>query len=104
MDIIATLKKGTRHHRAGNLEAAMALYDMVLQNDPQHADTLHLYGLALHQQGNSDEAIRRINMAIANQPGNIVYHQNLCTIFSATGRIDEGIAICEAFGRQVPRS
>ena len=104
MDIIGVLKKGTQHHQAGRLEAAMALYEEVLRHHSQHADALHLSGLVIHQMGDSDEAIRRIKMAISRQPHNTVYNQNLCSILSAAGRIDEGIALCEAFLRQVPQS
>jgi len=104
MDIIGVLKEGNRHHQAGRLEAAMALYEEVLRQHSQHADALHLSGLVTHQMGDSDEAIRRIKMAIRRQPRNTVYKQNLCSILSAAGRIDEGIALCEALLREAPQS
>ena len=40
----------------------------------------------------------------SNSPRNIVYHQNLCTILSATSRIEEAVAICQLFLQQFPQS
>lgn len=57
-----------KRHRAGQLEAAAALYAEVLALAPRHADALHLSGLLAHQQGRHREAIAAITQAIDGAP------------------------------------
>ncbi len=43
-------------HKEGRLEEAVAVYREILTTQPDHADALHLLGVALHQMGRNDEA------------------------------------------------
>jgi protein O-GlcNAc transferase len=85
MNVHAKLKKGTHHHHAGRLAAAMDVYEEVLNHRPEHPDALHLSGLVAHQQGRSEEAIRRIMGAVAQQPENRVFRSNLYLVLFAAG-------------------
>ena len=39
------IQNGLAHHQAGRLQKAEAIYQSILQNQPQHPDALHLLGL-----------------------------------------------------------
>ncbi|HIF34493.1 MAG TPA: tetratricopeptide repeat protein [Planctomycetaceae bacterium] len=45
------LQRGIALQKSGQLEKAAALYDQVLEQDPQHPDALHLLGLVNANQG-----------------------------------------------------
>ncbi|MCH7988195.1 MAG: tetratricopeptide repeat protein, partial [Planctomycetes bacterium] len=45
------LQNALKHHQAGKIEQAEALYREILRFDSQHADALHLLGVAVYQQG-----------------------------------------------------
>lgn len=55
-------------HRAGDTAAALAAYDSVLQQDPNHAEALHLKGILSGQQGRPDEALELLDRAVSNAP------------------------------------
>ncbi len=39
-------------HKTGNLDAAAQLCGEILQSTPEHADTMHLFGIIAGQTGN----------------------------------------------------
>ena len=57
--------QGLTLHQQGQLEAAREHYLATLSDVPQHFDALHLLGVIAHQEGNSDEAVRLIEAALA---------------------------------------
>lgn len=85
MDVNANLRLGTRHHQAGRLKAALAVYKKILHHFPDHPDVLHLSGLISHQGGNSFDAIKKIGKAVAQRPQNTVFRKNLGMILFAAG-------------------
>ena len=62
------LKTAIEHHRNGELHEAKTLYLEVLSTQPAHPDALHLYGLACHQQGDHNTAIKYIRKAVELVP------------------------------------
>ncbi|MBC2734784.1 MAG: tetratricopeptide repeat protein [Desulfobacteraceae bacterium] len=104
MDVNAKLKIGTRHHQAGRLKDAMAVYEQILHHFPDHPDALHLSGLITHQQGNSDDAIRRIRRAIERHPQNFVFRKNLCMILFAAGKVHDSMRCCQKLIGDFPGS
>jgi Flp pilus assembly protein TadD len=64
-------------HKEGRLEEAVAVYREILTTQPDHADTLHLLGVALHQMGQNDEARPLIERATKFQPNVPHYHNHL---------------------------
>ena len=64
-EIAELSKKAVRHHQAGQLAEAESYYRKVLAIDPTHFDSLHLLGVAAHQSGRSELAVKLINQAIA---------------------------------------
>jgi tetratricopeptide (TPR) repeat protein len=81
--------EGLRHHQAGRLDQASALYLKALAEQPDDADTLHLLGVLRHQQGSSSEAVELVTKAIAITPNNPEACSNLGVVLAAIGRFDE---------------
>jgi protein O-GlcNAc transferase len=80
------------HHRAGRLQDALALYQQVLEGDPDHADALHLAGVVAAQLGDQSTAIGLIEEAISVNPGVADFHSNLGIALRGLGRLDEALA------------
>ena len=92
----AELDRAIRHHQAGELDAAKAIYSRILEADPRHPDALNLSGVVAHQTGHQETAIRLIERAISIDDGNASYYNNLGEALRAFGRHRDAI---EAYGR-----
>lgn len=84
-----TLEQARTHHQEGRLDQAEALYKRILEETPDHPETLHLMGLMAFQRGKVDIAVDRITRAIQGAPSVGKYHGNLGSILLADGRDDE---------------
>jgi protein O-GlcNAc transferase len=87
----ATFSEALRHHEAGRLGDAQALYRAILQEDPDHADTLHLLGLITAEQGDPAEGAALIQRAMALAPGRAPYHNNLAFSYRMLGRAEDAL-------------
>jgi len=73
-------EKQTKFDRAlsfqkdGQLEAAKAILEEVLQENPAHVEVLHLLGLIAYQTGNAAQAASFISKAVTLNPNNAVFH------------------------------
>src|SRR5438876_2663351 len=54
-----------QRHQAGDLSAALAMYEQILRLQPDHADTLNMLALLESQRGNLSRALELISRAIA---------------------------------------
>jgi tetratricopeptide (TPR) repeat protein len=84
--------EGLRHHQAGQLDRARALYLKALALQSNDADVLHLLGLLRHQQGSSLRAVELIAKAVAIKPDYPEAHSNLGNVLSDLGRSAEAVA------------
>ncbi len=96
MTTAETLETGLRHHEAGRLADAAAVYQRILTTEPDHADSLHLLGVVHFQTGRAELAISHIARAIEINPGVAPYHNNLANALSALGRTAEAIPAFQA--------
>lgn len=80
-----------RHHEAGRSGIAQALYRSILAQDPDHADSLHLLGLIITEQGNPTAGAAMIQRAMALAPGRAPYHNNLALSYRMLGRNDDAV-------------
>ncbi|MGO8755850.1 MAG: tetratricopeptide repeat protein [Gallionellaceae bacterium] len=80
-----------QHHQAGRVSQAESIYRQILQNNPDHADALHLLGVLCHQTGNNELAVGSINRAITVDPANPFFYDNLGTVYQALSRLDEAV-------------
>jgi tetratricopeptide (TPR) repeat protein len=74
-----------RHHEAGRLDEAEALYRAILQDEPRQPHALHLLGVRAHQAGRHREAIDLIHQALAVHGPHPAFHSNLAAVYLAVG-------------------
>ncbi len=86
------LRAAFAHHRAGRAEAAAALYERVLQQNPGHADALHLYGVLHAQAGRLETALPLLTRAARRAPRNAGFLSDLGNVLRRLGRLDEALA------------
>lgn len=86
------LQAAIRHHHAGILPEAEALYRRILQQQPTHSQALQLLGVLRHQQGQSSVAVELIGRAIALRPDWPQAYSNRGEALRVLGRLDEAIA------------
>ncbi len=77
------LSEALRLHQAGALGQAQSLYEKILALDANHADALHLAGVAQYQGGHYDEAEQHIRRAIERNGTVASYHANLGLVLEA---------------------
>ncbi|HKI35572.1 MAG TPA: tetratricopeptide repeat protein [Gemmataceae bacterium] len=92
LSIAQRLALAVRHHEAGRLQEAEALYQAVLQEAPQHPHALHLLGVLAHQAGRHQEAREQIRRALAVHGPHPAFHSNLAAVCLALGLLDESLA------------
>jgi protein O-GlcNAc transferase len=63
------LERARHFHRAGNLAAAADLYRQVLRIDPRHGEALYALGVIHVLTGRFEPAQRRLEEALAREPG-----------------------------------
>ncbi len=85
-------QNAVQHHQAGQLPQAQELYQQILQQQPNHADTLHYLGVLAHQLGQNDNAIDLLTRALALQPDWPEAYCNLGEAHRAHGQLPQAIA------------
>ncbi len=86
------LERAVSHHSAGDMKAAVSLYDDVLARAPDNSTALNLSGLVAHQTGDHELAAARIARAIDISPDYVDAHGNLGLALTELGRHDEAVA------------
>jgi predicted O-linked N-acetylglucosamine transferase (SPINDLY family) len=76
-------------HRQGQLAEAEALYEDILQTEPQHIDALHFLGVLKNQQRQPQRAVELIKQSIQHYPNNAAAHSNLAIALYTLNRFDE---------------
>jgi predicted TPR repeat methyltransferase len=79
-------------HRAGQLDAAEAIYRRVLALAPDHPDALHFLGVLHHQRGASEIALDLIRRAIVVDPALPDRYINLGNVLAERGEWDAAAA------------
>ena len=90
-DIAPMLATATRHHQAGRLDEAEAMYQEILQKYPDQPDALQYMGLIAHHKNNSQSAIDLLRKAISINPFSADYYVNLGAIFKHNGRLRDAL-------------
>ncbi|MBS1709605.1 MAG: tetratricopeptide repeat protein [Armatimonadetes bacterium] len=88
----ALVAAGLAKHQAGNVAAALELYQKALQSEPGHADALCLTGAALIQQGQFDEAIDYLERATQSNAKHVSAWTNLGTAWQSMGHATQAMA------------
>jgi predicted O-linked N-acetylglucosamine transferase (SPINDLY family) len=87
--LAATLQEALAYHQDGKHAEAARLYETILSMDPLHGEAQHLFGLLLHQKGESLGGLARIRGALQQEPANPVYLYNSGVILQELGRDGE---------------
>ncbi|MDI9331638.1 MAG: tetratricopeptide repeat protein [Alphaproteobacteria bacterium] len=85
------LQKALKFHESGHLDAAQALYEQVLRQQPKHFDALHLLGALWHQKGDHKRAIELIRQAIDLYARNPLFYVNLANALTEIGEYPEAL-------------
>lgn len=75
--IAESLQEAVGAHQSGDLPRAESIYRDIVRIDPQHADALHLLGLAAHQRNKNADAVDYISRAIQSNDAFAPYYGNL---------------------------
>ena len=92
LSVAGELNRAIQLHRAGDLDAARAIYERILAASPNHADALNLCGVIAHQTGDQETAIRLIEQAIGINAANAGYYNNLGEAYRAFNRNDRAVS------------
>ncbi|MFJ3045838.1 tetratricopeptide repeat protein [Herbaspirillum chlorophenolicum] len=86
---LASLRQAIDAHMAGQLDAAAAVYEAVLEQDPIQPLALHYFGIYLHQVGRHDEAVEKLMLSCALESEDAGWQNDLGNVLFALGRFDE---------------
>ncbi len=90
-DLDDQFARALKVHQSGDLFSAKSLYENILNQHPNHADTLHLLGLLAAQLGEFEVSMDWIQKAIALKPDVPVFHNNFGNSLKALGKLDEAV-------------
>lgn len=91
-------------HQAGRLREAAALYEQIIAQQPRHFDAAHLRGVIALQEGNYEEAERRIRAALQWNPDDVAALGNLGTALLRAGKSEAAHKNFERTTRLQPNS
>jgi len=80
------------HFNAGRLQEADTLYRQVVDRQPNNARALHMVGFVAHRRGLHDVAADWIHRAIAADPHEPEFRNNLGVVAAASGQNQQAIA------------
>ena len=78
-------------HQTGNLAGASTIYNRILEEQPDHLDTISLLGTLNLQAGNFDAACVLLKKSTELKPDNAIAHCNLGSALHASGRFNDAI-------------
>ncbi|OYP35828.1 tetratricopeptide repeat protein [Rhodopirellula sp. MGV] len=95
VDVEERFQKAMDLHREGELTDAESLYQAVLKDDPDHADSLQLLGVIAAQLGDLPLAVKRTELALSKYPDQPVTYNNLGNMLVELDRFEEAISAYE---------
>jgi protein O-GlcNAc transferase len=86
------LERALGLHRAGKLDEADKLYRAFLRSQPGNADALHLLGVLTQQRGDAPGGEKLIRQALARNPAQPMFHNNLGKVLGEQAKWEEAAA------------
>lgn len=83
------VRLGLDHMKARRFSDAGRIFEQILKERPDDPDALHLLGMALHEQGRSEQAVELLQKAVAVHGAAPDYHASLGTVLLKLGRNGE---------------
>lgn len=97
-DIESALKKASDALDCGDTEAAVALYEGILKQEPDNHEACLMLGSLYGEAGRLPEAIELLQKAAGSRPDDAAASLVLARIYRATGKPDEAIRVLEKAG------
>lgn len=85
----------THAHQQGDYKTAESTYKQILRDFPGHPDATHFLGLIYSQKGDHINGIEYIKKAIAANPKNPVFHNNLGEAYRRQGNSKQALKCFE---------
>ncbi|MFO8032565.1 MAG: tetratricopeptide repeat protein [Desulfohalobiaceae bacterium] len=85
------LKQALSLHRQGEIDRARSLYEQILEQEPGHAQALHMLGLIHYQGGDPERAHGFLAKSLELEPEDIGVMGNLSSILASMGRLQESV-------------
>lgn len=82
-------REALRHQRAGELGKAREAWTRILARHPRHAPACNGLALIRLAEGQADESLRLLEIAMAERPESAIYRNNLGNALRDLGRLDE---------------
>lgn len=101
-DKIPSIDEVKNLHQQGAYAEAKAGYELIIRNNPNDIDALHMLGVLCAEQGLLDEAVCYLERAIALDNTNTSLMLHLANIYKAKNQFDEAITLLFAVIRQHP--
>jgi hypothetical protein len=80
-----------RQERSGNLAEAGKLLNYMLAVAPNQPDALHMSGIVAFRQGRQEEALAKMEQAIAHGVDIALYLRNICEVYRTLNRLDDAV-------------
>ena len=97
------LNQAITQFEQGNLQAAIATCQHILQTDPQHTEAMTLLGVLAFYVGNAEAAIQILQRSLALNPKQPDAENNLGEIYRATGDFQQAFGHFQQALRLAPR-
>jgi Glycosyltransferase family 9 (heptosyltransferase) len=78
--------------QSGKLEEADRLLTHILAVAPNQPDTLHMSGIVAFRLGRQEEALTKMEQAIAHGVDIALYLRNICEVYRTLNRLDDALA------------
>jgi predicted O-linked N-acetylglucosamine transferase (SPINDLY family) len=88
----AQFQKALTFHRQGQLALAQAVYEEILEIQPEHFDALHQLGVIAAQMRNPRKAVELINKAIEIDPNIAATYNNRASALKELEQFEEALA------------
>jgi len=92
------------HHRAGRLYDAVAVYEEMLVNQPNHPDLLNNFGACLMDLGRVEASADLLFKAVELRPDDADFLNNLGNALQRSQRVGDAIAYFGAAAARAPRN
>jgi tetratricopeptide (TPR) repeat protein len=80
-----------RQERSGHLDEAGKLLNYMLAVAPNQPDALHMSGIVDFRQGRQEEALAKMERAIAHGVDIALYLRNICEVYRTLNRLDDAV-------------
>ena len=90
-DISISYEMAKDHHKAGRLAEAEALYRAILGANPDHADALHMLGVAALQSGRANAALPVLQRAVGIEGERAAFHTTLGQAWLQLGQPEQAL-------------